>query len=87
MKSNDATRASAEAVPEAFENEKAYFNQLHRKTSILQAMIEVVYDRVTDRYDTERDHVVDNLLDAARDLSRELPIMALKDPQHWEGRP
>lgn len=67
-------------------NEKTYFDQLHRKACILQAMIEVVYDRVTDRHDPKRDYVVDNLLDAARDLSRELPIMALEDPQHWEDR-
>ncbi|MCO5147521.1 MAG: hypothetical protein M9895_15245 [Aquamicrobium sp.] len=68
-------------------NVKAYFNELHRKSCILQSLIEVVADRIEGRTDPDRDFVVDNLLDVAREVSRELPIMALEDPAHWEDRP
>lgn len=63
-----------------------FIDELHRKTCILQSMIEVVYDRVVASDTDDRDHVVDNLLDAARDLARELPLMALEDLQHWRAR-
>ncbi|MET3662257.1 hypothetical protein [Aquamicrobium ahrensii] len=64
-----------------------YFDALYRKACILQSMVEVLFDRITDTEPTgERDFVVDNLIDAARDLSRELSVMAIEDPEHWEAR-
>ncbi|MFC3725919.1 hypothetical protein [Neoaquamicrobium sediminum] len=68
-------------------NEDAYFDALHRKTCILESMIEVIFDRVSDRMDDNRDFVVDNLLDAAREITRELPPMVLEDPEQWQARP
>jgi hypothetical protein len=51
-------------------------------------MVEVLFDRI---HDSPRggasDFVVENMVDAARDLSRELSVMAIEDPEHWEARP
>lgn len=70
----------------AHENEKAYFDQLNRKACILQSLISVVFDHVTGRDDDHPDYVAGNLIDAARELSRDLTVMTLEDPQHWEER-
>lgn len=69
------------------ENESAYFDQLHRKARILQSLIAVVFEHVTNRPDDHPDYVSSNLIDAARELSRELTIMTIEDPAHWEERP
>lgn len=64
-----------------------YFDALHRKTRILQSMVEVLFDRIHDSpHGGASDFVVENMVDAARDLSRELSVMAIEDPEHWEAR-
>ncbi len=67
-------------------NVDAYFNELHRKACILQAMVHVISDRYDERFDDDRDFVIDNMLDAARGVSNQLSAMALEDPEHWEAR-